>query len=111
MGCFYWSLYIEQPPLTLIQEHIPAQQKEHNFLLWLNQHQLSIFVQPPSFADLESRLRFRSTETEEKISMRLEKAHIELGRAPEFDYILLNDNLESACREAETVVRKFISGS
>lgn len=71
---------------------------------------LSIFVQPPSFADLERRLRFRSTETEEKISMRLEKAHIELERASEFDYILLNDNLENACREAETVVRKFISG-
>ncbi|MNJ88821.1 Guanylate kinase [compost metagenome] len=76
----------------------------------IGENALSIFVQPPSFADLESRLRFRSTETEEKISMRLEKAHIELGRAPEFDYILLNDNLENACKEAETVVRKFITG-
>ena len=70
---------------------------------------LAIFVQPPSFEDLERRLRYRSTETEEKISMRLEKAHIELDRAPEFDYILLNDDLQRACEEAKEVVRKFIS--
>nr|WP_294861655.1 guanylate kinase [uncultured Fluviicola sp.] len=70
---------------------------------------LAIFVQPPSFEDLERRLRFRSTETEEKISMRLEKAHIELDRASEFDYILLNDDLGKACKEAERIVRNFIS--
>jgi guanylate kinase len=70
---------------------------------------LAIFVQPPSFEDLERRLRFRSTETEEKISMRLEKAHIELDRASEFDYILLNDELGRACKEAEEIVRNFIS--
>ena len=70
---------------------------------------LAIFVQPPSFEDLEQRLRFRSTETEEKISIRLAKAHIELDRAPEFDYILLNDDLRRACREAKEIVRQFIS--
>ena len=70
---------------------------------------LAIFVQPPSFEALENRLRFRSTETEEKIAMRLAKAQIELEHAPEFDYILLNDDLQKACREAKEVVRKFIS--
>jgi guanylate kinase len=70
---------------------------------------LAIFVQPPSFEALENRLRYRSTETEEKIAMRLEKAHLELDRAPEFDYILLNDELQRACKEAEEVVRNFIS--
>ncbi|TSJ39984.1 guanylate kinase [Fluviicola chungangensis] len=70
---------------------------------------LAIFVQPPSFEALEDRLRFRSTETEEKITMRLAKAQIELARAPEFDYILLNDDLQRACKEAEAVVRTFIS--
>lgn len=70
---------------------------------------LAIFVQPPSFEALESRLRFRSTETEEKISMRLAKAQIELARAPEFDYILLNDDLQRACKEAKEIVHKFIS--
>lgn len=71
---------------------------------------LAIFVQPPSFEILEQRLRSRSTETEEKIAMRLAKAQMELDRAPEFDYILLNDDLGRACKEAETRVRNFISG-
>lgn len=75
----------------------------------IGKNALSIFVQPPSFEALESRLRFRSTETEEKIAMRLAKAHVELDRAPEFDYILVNDDLDRACREAEEIVRKFIS--
>lgn len=75
----------------------------------MGENALAIFVQPPSFEDLERRLRFRSTETEEKISMRLEKAHIELERASEFDYILLNDELGKACKEAEEIVRNFIS--
>lgn len=75
----------------------------------IGENALSIFVQPPSFEALESRLRFRSTETEEKIAMRLAKAHVELDRAPEFDYILVNDDLDRACREAEEIVRKFIS--
>lgn len=75
----------------------------------MGENALAIFVQPPSFEDLERRLRFRSTETEEKISMRLEKAHIELERASEFDYILLNDELGRACKEAEEIVRNFIS--
>lgn len=70
---------------------------------------LAIFVQPPSYEALESRLRFRSTETEEKIAMRLEKAQIELARAPEFDVILLNDDLGKACKEAEELVLKFIA--
>lgn len=70
---------------------------------------LAIFVQPPSYEALESRLRFRSTETEEKIAMRLEKAQIELTRAPEFDVILLNDDLGKACKEAEELVLKFIA--
>ncbi len=75
----------------------------------IGKNALSIFVQPPSFEALESRLRFRSTETEEKIAMRLAKAHVELDRAPEFDYILVNDDLDRACKEAEEIVRKFIS--
>ncbi len=75
----------------------------------IGKNALAIFVQPPSFGALEERLRFRSTETEEKISMRLAKAQMELDRAPDFDYILLNDELERACKEAETVVRNFIS--
>ena len=54
---------------------------------------IAIFVQPPSYDELESRLRGRSTETEEKIQQRMAKAKNELGFAKDFDCILVNDNL------------------
>lgn len=72
---------------------------------------LAVFVQPPSEEILEKRLRFRSTETEEKIQIRLKKAKQELSRSPEFDVILFNDDLEIACKEAQTLVMKFIEKS
>ncbi len=72
------------------------------------EHALAVFVQPPSFEVLEARLRYRSTESEEKIAMRLGKAKQELERAPEFDFILLNDDLSNACAEAQKLVTEFI---
>lgn len=73
------------------------------------EHALAVFVQPPSYEILEERLRGRSTESEEKINMRLAKAKQELSRVNEFDYVLLNDDLEKACAEAKTVVKQFLS--
>lgn len=69
---------------------------------------LAIFVNPPSVEVLEERLRYRSTESEEKIRTRLAKAKTEILRAQEFDYMLNNFNLEDACAEAERVVREFL---
>lgn len=70
---------------------------------------IAIFVQPPSYDELESRLRGRSTETEEKIQQRMAKAKNELGFAKDFDCILVNDNLEVACKNAKEVVTKFLA--
>jgi guanylate kinase len=70
---------------------------------------LAIFVKPPSYKELEKRLRFRSTETEDKIQQRMEKAHTELGFAKEFDFILVNDNLEQAFSKAFDVVNNFLN--
>jgi guanylate kinase len=69
---------------------------------------LAIFVQPPSFEELENRLRSRSTETEEKIQQRMSKARQELDRAPEFDVIIVNDDLQQAILQATHVVSNFI---
>jgi guanylate kinase len=69
---------------------------------------LAIFVQPPSVEELEKRLRFRSTETEEKIQQRLHKAGQELSRASEFDYILVNEDLQQAITTAKEVVVTFL---
>ena len=70
---------------------------------------MAVFVQPPSFEELESRLRGRSTETEDKIRQRMEKAAKELAFAEEFDHILVNDNLLDAFKKAEELVKQFLS--
>lgn len=70
---------------------------------------LAIFVQPPSYDELENRLRGRSTETEDKIQQRMAKARKEMSTAAEFDYILVNDNLEEACEKAKGLVTQFLS--
>lgn len=70
---------------------------------------LAIFVQPPSYEELEKRLRYRSTETEEKIQQRMSKAHTELKSASEFDIILINDDLEKAIAKAKELVIDFIA--
>jgi len=68
----------------------------------------AVFVKPPSYEELEKRLRGRSTESEEKINQRMEKATTELAFATEFDTILVNDNLEEACENAEEMVADFL---
>ena len=72
---------------------------------------LAIFVRAPSVAALEKRLRSRGTETDEKIERRLAKASQEMEHAKWFDIELLNDNLETACKEAESMVCTFIKTS
>jgi guanylate kinase len=69
---------------------------------------LSVFVMPPGLETLEARLRGRSTESGESLHKRLGKAAYELGFAGKFDMILVNDDLDKACREAEFAVKKFL---
>ncbi len=70
---------------------------------------LSVFVQAPSVAELEKRLRSRQTETEEKILTRIKKANHEMSFANSFDKILINENLEIAKKEAAELVSKFLA--
>lgn len=69
---------------------------------------LAVFVNPPSLAVLESRLRGRGTDSEEKLQERVEKARKELDYAPQFDTVLTNDRLVEAFDEAETLLTDFI---
>src|ERR1700712_5051827 len=70
---------------------------------------LAIFVQPPSLAVLKERLSGRGTDSEEKLQERFAKAEKELNYAPQFDIILKNHDLQTACTEAEFLVKNFIS--
>ena len=69
---------------------------------------LAIFVQPPSLEVLIERLTGRGTETVEKVQERIEKAAKELTYAPKFDVILQNTYLNTACKNAEDLLLKFI---
>lgn len=70
---------------------------------------LAVFVQPPSIAELRNRLSNRSTESEEKIAVRIAKAEYELSFASQFDVILINDKLDKAFSDAELLAKKFIA--
>jgi len=79
-----------------------------NIKKYYKQKALAIFVMPPSIKHLEQRLRGRSTESEENLSKRLEKAELEMSFADEFDRIIINDNLETAIAEAKEIVTEFL---
>src|ERR1700759_5177623 len=70
---------------------------------------LAIFVQPPSLQVLKERLTGRGTDSEEKLAERFVKAEKELNYAPQFDIILKNHDLQTACEEAEQLVKNFIA--
>lgn len=63
-----------------------------------------IFILPPSFEELEARLRGRHTETEDAIQKRLNAAKLEMERSAQFDYKVVNDSIESAIRALEEVM-------
>lgn len=65
---------------------------------------VTIFIAPPSFEVLEQRLRDRGTEVEEKIIGRLLKGRLECEHASDYAYLVLNDDLETAIREAEAIL-------
>ncbi|MGB0886666.1 MAG: guanylate kinase [Vicingaceae bacterium] len=69
---------------------------------------LAMFIKPPSFKALEERLRGRGTETEEKIQKRLDKADKEMEFSKWFDYIIINDDLQDAQKEAKALVKTFL---
>ncbi|MBC7902015.1 MAG: guanylate kinase [Gemmatimonadaceae bacterium] len=69
---------------------------------------LSIFIEPPSVDELSRRLKGRGTETDESLQARVNKAAYEISFKHHFDVIIVNDNLEKACKEADEVVRKFL---
>lgn len=69
---------------------------------------LAVFIQPPSIEVLEQRLRNRKTDPDEQIKRRVAKAARELKKANQFDYILVNDDLDRACAEIKAKVATFI---
>jgi guanylate kinase len=69
---------------------------------------LAVFVKPPSIDELKIRLKKRSTESDDKINMRIAKASVELATAPQFDKIIKNYDLDVAKDEAYKLVKDFL---
>ena len=68
---------------------------------------LTIFIQPPSVAELQKRLEGRGTETPENIATRLNKASYELSFNHSFDKVIINDELQHACEKTEGAIKEF----
>ena len=70
----------------------------------LGKHTLSIFILPPSITELERRLRSRGQDTDEVISNRMQKSRDEISHWPEYDYVLVNDNLDVTAEKLKTII-------
>ena len=79
-----------------------------NLKKYFGQLALAVFIQPPSLRVLEERLRHRGSESEENLQARLSKAGTELTFADQFDRILVNDGLESACERIVEMTKSFL---
>lgn len=73
------------------------------------QETLAVFVKPPSIDELKIRLKKRSTESDDKINMRIAKASVELATAPQFDTIIKNYDLDVAKVDAYNLVKEFVN--
>lgn len=69
---------------------------------------LSLFVEPPSVNELKNRLESRGTETIESLAARVNKAAYELSFKDQFNSMVVNDELQRACAEAEKIVSDFL---
>lgn len=80
-----------------------------NIKKYYGERALSVFIQPPSVEELRRRLVGRGTDAPEVIEGRVAKAEYELGFAPQFDVVVVNDNLEEAQQRAYDVIRNFLN--
>jgi guanylate kinase len=69
---------------------------------------LALFIEPPSVDELRRRLEMRGTETVDSLLARVNKASYEISFKHHFDCIIVNDDLQKACREAEKAILDFL---
>ena len=86
---------------SLVIESVPA-------VIRVPKSSLAVFVMPPSIEVLRQRLLSRGTETPESVEKRLQRADYEISFSKQFDYVLVNDDLETAIREAYNLVNGFL---
>lgn len=65
---------------------------------------ISVFIMPPSEEELASRLRKRKTDKESQVSLRLKESAREIEAADEYDYLIINDDLERSVEELKSII-------
>ena len=70
---------------------------------------VAIFIRPPSLKELKKRLVKRGSENNASLETRLERAEKELTYANEFDFVVINDDLDTAYKQVTTIVESFIT--
>jgi len=97
-------LHAGQDVLLDIDVQGAAQVRERTRGTWLGDRCCYVFVAPPTFADLENRLHGRGTDSEEVIARRLDDARTELGTWRQYDYLIVNDDIDAAVSELRAVL-------
>lgn len=111
-GCFYGTLRSEVDRTLAQGENVILDidvQGGLNVKKIYGDRALTLFIQPPSIERLRERLELRGTDAPEVIERRLAKAETELSFAPKYDAVVVNDDLEEACRDAARVIEDFLS--
>ena len=111
-GCFYGTLRSEMDRTLAQGENVILDidvQGGLNVKKIYGDRALTLFIQPPSIERLRERLERRGTDAPEVIERRLAKAETELSFAPKYDAVVVNDDLEEACRDAARVIEDFLS--
>lgn len=111
-GSFYGTLKSEVDGMLQQGKHVLFDVDVLGGLNIKQQYQnqaLAVFVKAPSISTLLERLKTRSTDTEEQIQKRIEKAEFEMNYAEKFDFILINDDLTKAQKEIRSIVLNFIN--
>jgi guanylate kinase len=111
-GAYYGTLKSEIERIWATGKHVIFDVDVKGGLALKNYYKeraLAVFVKVPTLELLENRLRSRGTETEESLSKRIFKMKFEWAFQDKFDVILVNDQLEDAVVEAQTLFDKFTS--
>lgn len=110
-GLYYGTLKSEINRLNQLKKHVLFDidvEGGLNIKKLYSDKTLTIFVMPPSIEDLKNRLQLRKTESEESFEKRISKAQQEIEKSKLFDEVIVNDDLETAIKKAESVLLEFI---
>lgn len=73
----------------------------------VNDKAILIFIMPPSIDELVKRLKLRATESDEQLSMRIKTAKSEMAQRDMYDYVIINDDLNTAYEELASIIKKY----